>query len=266
MVDIDKSESYKSVDKDDMIGKITGFSSQCKQGIEIGKNFNLGDYFKDINKVVFTGMGGSAIGADILTAYLRDEMKLPVFVNRNYTLPGFIDRQTAVFTCSYSGNTEEVLSAYNEAKNKKARIFSITSGGELKKRADSDGFPYITIPGGYPPRAAFGYSFFPLFTTVIKAGWVSNKDEELNEVPKLIKELCEKQIGPEINRDSNIAKNISEFLHEHIGIVYGAEGYMGIVAFRWKGQICENSKNLAYNNVIPEMNHNEIMGWQFPEK
>ncbi|MDD5496429.1 MAG: SIS domain-containing protein, partial [Candidatus Omnitrophica bacterium] len=170
------SSDIKKYDKSNMLALIESFPKQCAEARNIGEGFKLPKGFKArFKNVLVTGLGGSAIGADLARSYVSGEAKVPIFVNRNYTLPNFVDEETLVIASSYSGNTEETLSAYRDARSRKATLMAITSGGELKKMAEQDKAPCVIIPTGFPPRCALGYSFFPLLVMLSKLGIVADK-------------------------------------------------------------------------------------------
>jgi len=254
MLSINEIRNY---DRSDMFSKLAGFHHQIKEAVEIGEKtkFKLS---KKINKVVLTGLGGSAIAGDLLRSYLSDEIKVPIFVNRDYFLPRFVDENTLLIISSYSGNTEETISAYRDGIKKKANIICITSNGEVEKIALKRKNPLIKIPSGLPPRTALGYSFFPLLVVLSKLGFVKNKKREINETIKNKEEKSNIHSNPE--DDENLAYKIAVRLAGTIPFIYTSAKF-DAVAMRWACQIEENAKMLAHFNVFPELNHNEIVGW-----
>ncbi len=266
-MELDDLRQLKSIDKSDMLGLLTEFPKQCAKAKEIGEAFSIKrDYIAGCNKILFTGLGGSAIGADLIRTYLADEAKLPIFVNRNYTLPNFVSGDTLVVASSYSGNTEETISAYADAKRRGARLIAITSGGQLADMARADNIPLLAIPGGLPPRAALGYSFFPSLALLSKIGIASDKSGEIDSAIRLMDELGEDKIGPKAAAKDNLAKTLARRLYGKFPIIYGGQDHIDSVVIRWRGQLAENSKTLASSHVFPEMNHNEIVGWENPKK
>lgn len=266
---LDNLELIKQIDKSDMLKIMTSFDRQCWEAVEIGERFEGVEPLKkkinnNLNSIVFTGLGGSAIGADLIKSYLSNELKIPIWVNRNYTLPEFIGEKTLVFCCSYSGNTEETLEAYEQAKEKKGVIVCLTSGGKLKESADGDDFPCVVIPGGLPPRTALGYSFFVPLVLLGRLGLISEKKTQIKEAIQIIRRLREKAVGPEIESSKNQAKQIAISVYNRFPVIYAAADHMDAVATRWRGQLAENSKTLASSHFFPEMNHNEIVGWEYP--
>jgi len=262
MSQLDDSAATKKIDSRNMYGLIWEFPSQLRHALSIARELPLPPLrTSEIRNVVVTGMGGSAIGGDLARSYLCAEFKLPFFVLRNYTLPRFVDENSLVFVSSYSGNTEETLSAYDAARKIGAKIISISSDGELLRRCDKDKFPYLKIPPGYPPRAALGYSFVPILVLLERMGFVSGKIEELEKTIAFLSSQREKY-GMGVRTEQNPAKMIATKLFGKLPIVYSGCDHFDAVAYRWKGQICENSKMLCFNNIFPEFNHNELVGWE----
>ena len=144
------------------------------------------------DNIILIGMGGSAIAGDLLIAYLRTELPLPFIINRNYTLPNFIGPRSLVIACSYSGNTEETLSAIQTAFARKASIVGIASNGKLAKLAKTNHFPFVQIPEGYPPRQALGYMFFAILYILQKLGIIEPKIDEIKETVNILEDLCER--------------------------------------------------------------------------
>ncbi len=255
-----------NIDKSNMLKILTGFPDQCREALKIGKRFILPrSYFKGIEKIVFLGVGGSAIGADLIRTYLWDEIKLPIIVNRNYTLPEFVDKSTLLFACSYSGDTEETISAYKEGIRKKSRIIVLTSGGSLKGMAERNGIPCLIIPQGMPPRGALGYSSIPLIALLSKAGLTGEKDAAILESARVMGRLCKEELSPEVDTVENIAKSIAIRLYNKIPVIYGSSDHTDVAVTRWRGQLAENAKCLSSSHLFPEMNHNEIVGWEYPK-
>ncbi|MBI4367840.1 MAG: bifunctional phosphoglucose/phosphomannose isomerase, partial [Candidatus Omnitrophica bacterium] len=166
----------------------------------------------------------------------------------------------------YSGNTEETLSSFREGMKRGARILAITSGGELAQLAKANSFPLIQIPGGFSPRAALGYSVVPLLIALSKMGFKeAYRPDELKEACEVLRRLSETQYAPEVPFGKNFAKQAASLCFQKYPIVYAGTDYFDVVALRWRGQIEENSKALASHHVLPEMNHNELVGWQYPK-
>ena len=169
-----------TVDSQDMMKVIKDFPKQCREALELAKGISIPE---EIKNIIITGMGGSAMGGDLLKIYLSST-NIPVYVNRDYKMPNFVNEESLVFTVSYSGNTEETLSAHNDAKEKNAKIIAITSGGRLADECDK----VIKVPDGLQPRAALGYLFFPMLGVLHNAGIISVKNSELNEMLEMLKD------------------------------------------------------------------------------
>jgi len=258
---LDDINQIRKIDKDGMYRLIVDFPNQLEYALKISKKVDLKRInAKKIENIVVAGMGGSAIGGDLVRSYLAEEINLPFFVCKNYTLPKFVSQESLVFVSSYSGNTEETLSAYQDAKKRKAQIISICTSGKLKEFTLKDGFPLVEIPKGLPPRAALGYGFGPILLILSHLKLIKNK---VNEIRKTIEFLSKNvtQYKMEKNSSENKAKELALKLHHKLPIIYASVDFFDAVAYRWKCQICENSKMLAYSNIFPEFNHNELVGW-----
>jgi glucose/mannose-6-phosphate isomerase len=208
-------------------------------------------------------MGGSAIGGDLLHDWLLDRVIIPIEVCRDYALPEYANGETLVFIVSYSGETEESLSALLDAVKRKCMIVAVASGGSLVSFAQRLHLPYMTVPSGLQPRVAVPYLFFPLVITMEKMGLVRGIEPELTEVIKVLKRLA-KENSPEVSQQSNPAKKLAWELRATIPVVYGFRQYRS-VAVRFKSELNENSKIPAKWEVFPELNHNDVVGWEASE-
>ncbi|MBI4535420.1 MAG: bifunctional phosphoglucose/phosphomannose isomerase [Ignavibacteriae bacterium] len=253
-------EEIRSVDPTGMYDAIKGFPSQVSDAIRIGTTARVRISVRRLQNIVLTGLGGSAIGGDLLRSYLADELDLPFIVNRNYTLPQFVGPKTLVIVSSYSGNTEETIAAYKEALQRNSPTLCITSNGVIEGLARRKKSPLISIPGGFQPRAALGYSFFPLLITMARLGLVRNKDREIKETLALLQSKSKKYADCE--SAENHALRLAQQLFGRLGVVYSSTERFDAVGTRWRGQTAENGKSLMFGNVFPEMNHNELVGWK----
>ncbi len=241
-----------------MYSLIKSFPDQAAEAVSIAKKAKLKTTTSRVRNVVITGLGGSAIGGDILRSYAAGQVKIPIQVNRGYDLPQFVDRNSLVVVSSYSGGTEETISAYSNARKKGAQIIVISSGGKIGESAAKLKHDWIKIPGGLPPRAALGYSFFTLFIEFQKIGILKSKPAETKEVIDLLGKLSAEYSDYE---RSPLPLQLAEKIGESLPIVYSAADRFDAVNLRWRGQISENAKTVAYGNLFPEMNHNEIVGY-----
>lgn len=236
------------IDKSNMLEVLDNFPQQCKDALTLPKGITAKG---EVTSVVVCGMGGSAIGGDLLKTYVNNT-KLPVFVNRDYRVPEFVDNYTLVFAVSYSGNTEETLSAFHDAKKKNANIIAVTSGGELSKKAEK----VIRIPSGLQPRCAIGYLFFPMLGVLYNSDLIDVRNADLSEMLSLLNE--KEKIKSE-------AEDLAKKIQGKTPIIYSS-GLLKPVAYRWQTQINENAKYPAYHSQFSEMNHNEINAFRAMER
>ena len=250
----------KDIDTQNMFGSIWNFPDNIIEAMKIGSSIVLQNNFSKVEKVIVAGMGGSAIGGDITGALIGNELDIPFIVIRGYQLPNWVDDRTLVICSSYSGNTEETLSAFDDAQSRNALICSIATGGTLVDKCLSSGCDVIKIPDGLQPRAALAFSFVPMLYLLKKVGKISSESISwLSKSAKLLKDVRE---GYSIDDQSNPTWSLAQKIKYHLPIIYTGSERLNPVAIRLKGQICENGKMLAYNNSLPEMNHNEIEGWE----
>ena len=233
---------------------IEAFPDHLSDGLRIGKNAVLQKGKAEIKNVLIEGLGGSGIAGTIIQNIYYYKTNVPIVVNKNYQTPGFVNENTLFISSSYSGNTEESIFATNEAIEKKATISCITSGGELKNIALANHLNFIEIPGGNPPRAMLGYSFVQQLFLLRHYGIIeSGFEKDLENAIVLLKKESE-NIKTE-------AKKVAQFLFNKLPIIYCDATYEG-VALRFRQQINENSKMFCWHQVIPEMNHNELLAWK----
>lgn len=263
MTFLDTPDPWATLDPGDMYGKILRLPDQVAEAIEIGRRFDLGGLKKDgVAQIVVAGLGGSAIGGDLVRSYASCQLAIPMLVVRDYVLPQFVGPATLVLVSSYSGHTEETLSAYEQAHKQKARMLVFTTGGALAERAGRDGHPVVTLPGGLMPRAALGYSFFPMLLALVRLGFLPDPSAELEET----KSLLASKVTPysrSTAEKQNPAKQMATAWHRHVPLIYGSTVRFDAVALRIKCQIAENAKQLAFANAFPEFNHNELVGFGY---
>jgi glucose/mannose-6-phosphate isomerase len=217
---------------------------------------------QNIQHIIVAGMGGSAIGGDFVRSYLASVLPVPYNVNRSYDLPAYANEHTLVIASSYSGNTEETLSQFEQAVNRKCQIVCLTTGGKLGERAKAIGAPILPLREGLMPRAAFAFSFVPILLLLERLGFTSGQPDLLTNASTHLDGLAAK-FGIENLTDSNPPFALASQLLHRLPVIYSATDFEAI-CLRWRGQIEENAKHLAYGNVLPEMNHNEIEGWTHP--
>lgn len=253
------NESIATYDKSNMRKLLLEFPKQITEAVKIGNEAEVSYTSSDIHSIVLTGLGGSAIGGDVLRSYLSDELRVPIFVNRHYFLPEFVNEKTLVIVSSYSGNTEETIAAHHDAAKRGAKVLCISSNGETAKLAAKYKHPLITIPKGFPPRAALGYSFFPTLIAMSNMKLIASKEKEIKETISLLKKKS--KVYSSLNAQ-NTALDIAKHLYTKLPVIYSSADRFDVVNVRWRGQLAENAKVLAFGHVLPEMNHNELVGWK----
>jgi len=263
---LDDSKLIKKLDSSDMSRFIHGLPEQCVDAYRIGASGNLNKSAIKINNIVFAGMGGSGIGSELVKDYLRCELKIPVSICRNYTLPDFTGDSTLLFCSSYSGNTEETLSCFEQGLKRNAFIIAIGAGGRLRELSLKNSITYISIPPGYPPRTAIGYMSITILGVLAKLGLIKDKENDVKELFSALTDIRDKEIGFDVRSEKNISKQIAVKLYKKYAVIYGTADTTEAVSNRWREQISENSKALSSGNILPEMDHNEIVGWRFPGK
>jgi len=254
-------KTISKVDKGNFLRYLSRFSDQCQNAIDIAKACKQSLKVKKIQNVVILGMGGSAIGGDLLKTFLMDELPVPIIVNRNFKLPRFVNEKSLVFAISYSGNTEETLTTFKEALKRKANLVVISSGGRLAFLSSRQKLPLIQIPPRLPPRAALGYLFLPMLIFLEKWKLIENQSLNIIEAINVLREQ-EGLYNPTLTVPGNRAKEIALKIHKKIPLIIATEGLTDSIALRWKCQINENSKNLAFIQLSPELGHNDIEGWK----
>ncbi len=262
MINLDDPEVYVRLDPADMRGRIRELPRQCLKAWQQALSFELPPDYSSVDKVVILGMGGSAIGGDLLGSLAAADSKVPISVHRDYDLPPCVDANTLVIASSYSGMTEETLSSFTQALATPARKLVLTTGGKLKGLAEKNGIPVFAINYVAQPRAALAHSFLPLLGICQSLGFVSDKSGEVEEMAQVLDNL-QTTTDDTCPTPRNPAKQMAGKLHDRLVVIYGA-GILSPVARRWKTQINENSKAWAFYEIFPELNHNAVVGYEFP--
>ncbi|MDX1623295.1 MAG: bifunctional phosphoglucose/phosphomannose isomerase [Gemmatimonadota bacterium] len=256
-------EREAALDRGDMRGHVAGFPDQLARAIEAAAEFARElEAGKIPRAIAVVGMGGSAIGGDLVAAASEERRHLPLVVVRGYDLPSWIDQDALVIASSYSGNTEETLSAYGVARERGSRTVAITSGGELAERAGENDDPILALPEGFPPRAAVGWSFAGCAMVAARHDPGLDPEAEADRVRAAAERLrpCP---GEWLAWDGdNPALEIAAGLENRIPVVYGGHAISVAAALRWKCQLNENAKMLCWHGALPEQNHNEIAGFE----
>jgi glucose/mannose-6-phosphate isomerase len=254
---LDNAEHIKKIDKDGMLGLVERFPAMIEDAVNICSSCPF-KVSKDIENIVIAGMGGSAISGDIIKKLLVDLVEIPVSVVRDYSLPKFVGKKTLLFALSYSGDTEETLSAYSQAHDTGTQIVVVTSGGQLKEKAKKAGYQVVEIPKGLPPRACLPYLLVPMIYFLDKTGIAQGLIGQLRNAVLVLKKLKDRYCT-ESPFEANATKQIALKLQNKIPIIFGSPCGSDVAAFRWKTQFSENTKITALFNVFPELDHNEIV-------
>ncbi len=251
-------------DRSRMLSILGAVDHQFEAALEAAQTVRL-ERAPGIRNIVVLGLGGSAIGGDLVKAYLGADLKVPCEVVRAYAAPGYADRDTLALVSSYSGDTEETLAALQAVRDAGATIACLTSGGELERIARRNGYPVLTLPRGLPPRAALPSSFVALLSVLSGMGLISDRTGDLRSLVPWVRGRL-RAYGPGNPARDNQARSLALELFGRVPVVYGSAGRLFPIARRWAGQFSENAKTLAYCNELPEMNHNEIVGWMHPDE
>jgi glucose/mannose-6-phosphate isomerase len=234
---------------------ISRFIEQLEEAVEIGQQASIKPLKTPVQHVYVSGMGGSGIGGDFVASFVYDECKVPYLVGKGYEIPGYIGPDSLTIASSYSGNTEETLTAFDLIQKTGARTICIASGGKLIAEAERLGLDAVHVPDNWPsPRACLGYSTVAQLSILQKLGLIS--DAAISEVQKSIDLLKKEQDDIKVR-----AEKVATLIHGKTPVIYATDRFTP-VAVRLRQQINENAKALCWHNLVPEMNHNELVGWR----
>jgi glucose/mannose-6-phosphate isomerase len=262
-MNLDHSQEFRQLDPEEMLGHIDGLPGQLQQAWELGQTLPLLDG-TGIRQVVLAGMGGSAIGADLLAAYAAPVAKAPMVIWRNYGLPGFAyGPETLVITSSHSGSTEETLSTFERAIENNTRVMAISTGGPLEAKALNLGAPHWRFEHRGQPRAAVGFSFGLLLAALSRMGLVKVGDRAVADAAAAMRSQAE-TLRADVPVVHNPAKRMAGQMMGRWPTVLGAE-FLAPVARRWRTQMAEIGKAVAQFEELPEADHNFVAGVVNPE-
>ena len=258
---IESVERIRAADPEDMLGRIKELPKQIQGAWQATRAAQLPPAYGDVRNITVIGMGGSAIGGDLAAALLADELKVPMSVHRDYGLPAFIGRDSLVIASSYSGNTEETLSAFEEARKRGAKVLALTTGGTLATQARAANYPVVTFSYKARPRATLGYSLGLVLGSLTRLGLTRDLSADIDAA---IADLAKLEERVHEGARTNDAKKLAIELYGRVTFAYGA-GVMGVMARRVKGQWNENAKNWSAYDVMSELNHNAVVGFPNPQ-
>ena len=257
---IESVERIRAADPGNMLDRIKELAQQIRDGWQIASRASLPPAYADVRNLTVAGMGGSAIGGDLAAALLADELKVPMSIHRDYGVPGYVGRDSLVIASSYSGNTEETLSAFEAAQKRGAKILVLTTGGKVAEMGRSANFPVVMFSYKAQPRAALGYSLSLVLGSLTRLGLVRDLNSDIEAA---LADLAKIEERVHEGARTNDAKKLAIELYGHVPFMYGA-GVMGVMARRVKGQFNENGKNWSAFDVMSELNHNAVVGFPHP--
>ena len=261
---LDDLQAMAGLDPNRMLARIEELPKQCLAAWEQAEELTLPVDYGAIDRLLIVGMGGSAIGGALLKGLVADDCDVPITVIRGYTLPAYAyGPRTLVVACSYSGNTEETLSCFRQALERNTRAVTITTGGKLASLARDTSVPVVQFAYESQPRAALGYSFILLLGMAHRLGLIDDYTNRVAEAVEVMEDWQE-VIGARVPTAQNAAKQLATQIAGRLPIVYGA-GFLAAVANRWKTQFNENARHWAFFEVLPELNHNAVVGYTIPE-
>ena len=264
MIDLNDAQAIRERDPQGMLQHIAGLAEQCQAAWDSALKVDWPDSFRSVNQVVIAGMGGSAIGGALLQSLAGPHSRIPIHVVRDYDLPAFAGGpSTLVVASSYSGDTEETLSCLHQARERRCQLAVLTTGGRVGQLARQAGAPVINVVYHSQPRAALGYAFIPLLALASRLGWIDDQAQHLHEALSIMR-AWRAELSADVPAPKNMAKRLAGQMMGRFVIVYGA-GCLSEVARRWKGQINENGKQFASFEVLPEADHNALLGSSYPE-
>ena len=260
MIDLDDAAAMRAADPSGMLGLVSGLADHCREGYRLGRAAEGLPSADDVTAVAFCGMGGSAIPGDLVRALYAARLHLPVTVIRTPELPAWCGPHSLVVVSSYSGETAETMTLFEEAVARGCRMIAVTSGGQLAQRAAELAVGAVIVPARFMPRAAVGYLGLGVLGALESVGLVPSVAADLDETLGELDRILEVN-GSEVAASNNPAKTLALRIGERFPVVWGAEGLAATAAYRWKTQFNENAKVPAFWGALPELDHNEVVGW-----
>jgi glucose/mannose-6-phosphate isomerase len=262
VIDLDDAEAIRAADPGGMLSAVEGLSQQVRAGYDAGRATVGLPNCDDVSAIVFCGMGGSAFAGDVVRGVFRARLGIPLEVVRGPELPAYVGRQTLVLCSSYSGDTAETLACFDEAVERGARVVAVSAGGRLAADADRRGIARVSIPAGFMPRAAVGYLSFGVLGVLDAGalGLLPSLDGDVREVVSIVEGLA-RRLGPDAPLEENLAKLLAARMRGRVPLIWGADGVAAVAAARWRTELNENAKVPAFSSSLPELDHNEVVGW-----
>lgn len=266
IVNLDNQVELEKIDTGKIISSIRLLPDQMEEAWEEIKKIDIPQHYYHAKNLVISGMGGSALGGRIIDSLLVDRVRIPIEIVNSYKVPNYVNKDSFVFASSYSGNTEEIISATKHAISKGGLVFGSIAGGKLKEIFEENGLPYyhinpISNPSGQP-RMGLGYAIFSTLSVLSKCNYIQISDDEFYKMVVLARSFV-KEYDLDVGMDKNLAKLIAKSLHEKAVILIASEHLVGVV-HAFKNQLNENSKNFSTSFDIPELNHHLLEGLSHP--
>ncbi|HET9311091.1 MAG TPA: bifunctional phosphoglucose/phosphomannose isomerase [Actinomycetota bacterium] len=260
MTQLDDVEALRALDAGDMLGAVASLPRHAREGYDLAIGTDGLPLADGVTGIAFCGMGGSGIAGDVLRATYGNRLTVPIQVVRSPVVPAWVGPHSLVVCSSYSGGTAETLSCFEEARDRGARIVPITSGGRLAKRSAELGIAAVRVPGGFLPRAALGFLLFALLGALERIGLLPRLSDDVHDAVAVMDPLVE-ALGPAVPTERNDAKALAARIGRRQPVIWGADGVGSAAAYRWKTQMNENGKVPAWAASLPELDHNEVVGW-----
>jgi glucose/mannose-6-phosphate isomerase len=260
VIDLDDGPSLRAGDPGGMLSTVAAFPEHCREGYRLGKEAAPLPDVLDVRSIAFCGMGGSAVAGDVIRALYADRLPVPVVVVRSSELPEFCGPHSLVVASSYSGGTAEALACFDEAVKRGCRVIAISSGGELTARAEELGLARVGLPAGFMPRAALGYILLGALGALEVVGFLPPLGADVEAASAELTALAS-TYAPSVPTSANQAKHLARAIQDRTPVVWGGEGIGSVAAGRWKTQFNENAKVPAWASSVPELDHNEVVGW-----
>ena len=261
MIDLDDLEVISKLDSEDVLGAVERFADQCREAWTIGRSAGGLPEADGVDSVLVTGMGGSGISGEVVQAVIEPRLPVPFRTIKSYgPLPEWVGRNTLLFAVSYSGSTEETVEALEEARRRGTRTVAVSSGGPLADVAREAGLAHIVIPSSLQPRASLGYLTLPILGALSQMGLIPEMQESVDETVEVLADLAGR-CHHNVPAAENPAKDLARRLNGKVPVIYGSHPLTAVAAQRFKTDLNEYGKTSAFWNYFPELNHNEIVGY-----
>jgi glucose/mannose-6-phosphate isomerase len=260
-VNLDDDRSLREADPSGMLRAVERFPKEAREGYELGRGISNLPSGDGVSAITFCGMGSSAHAGEIVRALFRDRIRIPVDVVRSPELPEYCGPHTLVVACSYSGDTAETLECFDEALRRGCRILSVASGGALAERSAREQLPIVKVPSGLlMPRVSLGSFAFGVLGALESVGLLPPLEADVEEATGMLTELVATLVASS-PVERNPAKRLAQSIGERTPLIWGAEGIGAVAGARWRTQFNENAKGPALSSALPELDHNEVVGW-----